>query len=310
MSVDLEKLNGYSSLEFKAKQIVEGFLSGLHKSPFHGFSVEFADYRAYNTGEDTRYVDWKLFARTDKLFIKNFEQETNLRCLIAIDCSSSMFFPFERKEVSLDNPDKMTYAVCSAAALVSMLYSQRDAFGLSFLSDKIDFISGIKSSFAHKRYVFSLLENLIAEKPKEKKNTFLSPLIHQLAGQVHKRSLIVIFTDLFSLEDNEEEFIKSLRHLRYNKHEVILFHCIDKKYEQDFLFKNRPYKFIDAETGEEIKVNPSEIRAAYQESVRQRFETIRQACMGMRVDYAECDINKSIDQVLLPYFIKRVRMRA
>lgn len=289
---------------------MEGFLTGLHKSPFHGFSVEFADYRAYNIGESTRYIDWKLFARTDKLFVKNYEQETNLRCLLVIDNSASMSFPFDKKNLSLDNPNKLIFSVESAAALVAMLYKQRDAFGLSLVSDKIDFISEIKSNFAHKKYVYTLLEQLCDKKKEEfPTQTKLSPLIHQLAEQVHKRSLVVIFSDLLGEENDEQELIKSLQHLRYNQHEVILFHTIDKKLEQNFLYSNRPYKFKDVETGEEYKLNPSDIRSAYQEKMQKRFENIHTACNNIRTDYVECDINKSLDQVLMPYFLKRIRLK-
>lgn len=310
MSVDLERFSGYSSLEFRANKRVEGFLMGLHKSPFHGFSVEFADYRSYNTGEDTKYIDWKLFARTDKLFVKNYEQETNLRCIIAIDHSSSMFFPFDKKNPSLENPNKITYAIYSAATIISMLYRQRDAFGLSLLSDKIDYISDIKSNFAHKRYIYSLLENLLTEKPKEKiLQTNIAPLLHQLAEQIHKRSLVIIFTDLLSTKDTEEDIIKSLQHLRYNKHEVLLFHCTDKQTEEELLYKNRPYRFRDVETKEEVKINPTDIREEYQKQVTQRFKKIQDACLGMRIDCINCDINLSLDQVLLPYFYKRIRLK-
>ncbi len=307
MSVDLEKINGYSSLEFRANKRVEGFIAGLHRSPFRGFSVEFADYKPYNTGEDTKYIDWKLFARTDKLFLKNYEQETNLRCLLVLDHSTSMYFPFNK---NTETPNKITYAILSSATLVSMLYRQRDAFGLALLSDKVDFISDVKSNFAHKKYIFTLLEQVYAEQVSQTKAvTYLSPLLHQLAEQTHKRSLIVIFTDLFSQEDTPQDIIKALQHLKYNKHEVILFHCIDKNLEEEFLYKNRPYRFIDMESNEEIKLNPIEIREAYNEAVVQEFQQIKQACLNMSIDFVECDINKSLDQVLLPYFLKRTRLK-
>lgn len=309
MSVDLEKINGYSSLEFRANKRVEGFIAGLHRSPFRGFSVEFADYKPYNTGEDTKYIDWKLFARTDKLFLKNYEQETNLRCLLVLDHSTSMYFPSKKNTNSVSS-NKITYAILSAATLVSMLYRQRDAFGLALLSDKVDFISEVKSNLAHKKYIFTLLEQVYAEQVSQTKAvTHLSPLLHQLAEQTHKRSLIVIFTDLFSQEDTPQDIVNALQHLKYNKHEVILFHCIDKNLEEEFLYKNRPYRFIDMESNEEIKLNPIEIREAYNKAVTQKFQQIKQACLNMSIDFVECDINKSLDQVLLPYFLKRTRLK-
>lgn len=191
-----------------------------------------------------------------------------------------------------------------------MLYRQRDAFGLSLLSDKIDYISDIKSNFAHKRYIYSLLENLLTDKPKEKiLQTNIAPLLHQLAEQIHKRSLVIIFTDLLSTKDTEEDIIKSLQHLRYNKHEVLLFHCTDKQTEEELLYKNRPYRFRDVETKEEVKINPADIREEYQKQVTQRFKKIQDACLGMRIDCVNCDINLSLDQVLLPYFYKRIRLK-
>ncbi|MDO5760836.1 MAG: DUF58 domain-containing protein [Bacteroidota bacterium] len=310
MSVDLEKLDGYSSLEFRANKRVEGFIAGLHRSPFHGFSVEFADYRPYNVGEDTKYMDWKLFARTDKLFLKNYEQETNLRCLLVLDHSSSMYFPFDRQKANLEIYNKMSFAVVSMATLVSMLYRQRDAFGLALLSDKIDFISDIKSNLAHKKYIFTLLEQIYSQKVEQTKPiTRLSPLLHRLAEQTHKRSLVVIFTDLFSQTDTPQDIINALQHLKYNKHEVILFHCIDKKLEEKLLYKNRPYRFVDVESREEIKLNPVEIREIYNREVGQKFNYIKQTCLNMAIDYVECDINKSLNQVLLPYFLKRIRLK-
>lgn len=289
---------------------VEGFLTGLHKSPFRGFSVEFADYRAYNSGESTKHVDWKLFARTDRLFIKNYEQETNLRCLLVIDNSASMNFPFDKKNISFDNPNKLVFSVEAASALTAMLYKQRDAFGLALFSNKIDFITDIKSNFAHKKYIFTLLQQLCErDKNDSPANTKLSPLLHQLSEQVHRRSLVIIFSDLLGSEDDEQELIKSLQHLRYNQHEVILFHTIDKKLEQEFLYSNRPYKFKDAETGEEYKLNPLEIRKEYQNRMREKFSKIRKACNNIRIDYVECDINKTLDQVLMPYFLKRIKLK-
>lgn len=309
MIQNLEKIS-YSSIELRAKQVVEGFLSGLHKSPFHGYSVEFADYRAYNTGESTRFIDWKLFARTDKLFIKNYQQETNLRCMIALDNSLSMCFPFDKKQISFTNPNKITFSVYAAAAILQMLYKQRDAFGLSLISDKIDYISEVKSSEVHKKHIFTLLEQLMQKDYKDfSQSTDLAPLLHRLATQIHKRSLVVIFTDLLSAENQTEEFIKSLQHLKFAKHEVILFHIFDKSLEENLQYKDRPYKFIDVETKQELKVNPSEIRGKYQQLIKDNFSKIHSACDDMQIDYVECDINKGLDQILIPYFNKRIRMR-
>ncbi len=307
--MNLENIS-YGQIELRAKQVVEGFLSGLHRSPFRGFSVEFADYRAYNTGESTRFIDWRLFARTDKLFLKNYQQETNLRCTVVMDNSASMCFPFDKKSVSFDNPNKITFATYSAAALINMLYKQRDAFSLALLSDRIDYISEVRSTYAHKKHIFTLLERLMQKDYKTfPKNTDLAPLLHQMATQIHKRSLIIIFTDLLSANENIDEFIKSLQHLKFAKHEILLFHVFDKTLEENLQYKNRPYRFIDIETNEELKVNPSEIREEYMRIMHDNFSKICSACNDMHIDYIECDINKGFDQILVPYFYKRIRLR-
>ena len=309
MSEDLEKINGYSSIELISNQVVEGFLTGLHKSPFHGFSVEFADFRAYNTGESTRHIDWKLFARTDKLFIKKYEEETNLRCLLVIDNSSSMCFPLDKKG-DFKNPNKLSFAIYASGAIISMIYKQRDAFGISLISDKIDYISEIKSNFAHKRYIYTLLEQLLDKKHKSFPNkTHIDTILHQLSEQIHRRSLVIIFSDLLSNETTDEDFIHSLQHLKHNKHEVIVFHTIDSMKEENLDFKNRPYKFVDIETNEQIKLNPIQIREEYSKFMEQKFKKIHNACNQLKIDFVECDINKDFSQVLLPYFLKRTRLK-
>ena len=308
MSDKVESIIGYPSLELVANQVVEGFITGLHKSPFHGFSVEFAEHRLYNAGESTKNIDWKLYGRTDKLFVKKFEEETNLRCLLVVDNSSSMFFPID-KESSFTNPNKIAFSVYASAVIIQMLSRQRDAFGLSLVSDKIDFITDIKSNFGHKKYIFQLLEGLLKPKDKEnKQQTDIAPLLHQLAEQVHRRSLIIIFTDLLSSQNDEKEIISSLQHLKHSKHEVILFHVNDKNKEIDFEYTNRPHRFIDMETNEEIKLNPQEIRQAYKSAIEQKIQNIKTSCDKIRIDFVESDINQGFDQILLPYIIKRTKM--
>lgn len=308
MSDKVESIIGYPSLELVANQVVEGFITGLHKSPFHGFSVEFAEHRLYNAGESTKNIDWKLYGRTDKLFVKKFEEETNLRCLLVVDNSSSMFFPID-KEFSFTNPNKIVFSVYASAVLIQILSRQRDAFGLSLISDKIDLITDIKSNFGHKKYMFQLLEGLLKPQDKEKQQqTDIAPLLHQLAEQVHRRSLVIIFTDLLSSQNDEKEIISSLQHLKHSKHEVILFHVNDKNKEIDFEFSNRPHRFIDMETNEEIKLNPQEIRQAYKSAIEQKIQNIKTSCDKIRIDFVESDTNQGFDQILLPYIIKRTKM--
>lgn len=308
MSENIESIIGYPSLELVTNKVVEGFITGLHKSPFHGFSAEFAEHRLYNAGESIKNIDWKLYGRTDKLFVKKFEEETNLRCVLVIDNSSSMFFPIDT-EPSFSNPNKITFAVYACGVLIQMLSRQRDAFGLSLISDKIDLITDIKSNYGHKKYIFKLLEDLINPFNKENKvQTNISPILHQLADQVHRRSLIIIFTDLLSSQDDEREIIFSLQHLKHCKHQVILFHVNDKSKEIDFEFNNLPYRFIDIETSEEIKLNPQLIREGYQKAIEKKIKVIKNSCDNLGIDFVDSNINEGLDQILLPYIIKRTKM--
>lgn len=304
----VEKVEGYPSLELLSKQVVEGFITGLHKSPFHGFSVEFAEHRLYNIGEETKNIDWKLYARCDKLFVKKYEEETNLRCMLVLDSSSSMYYPLV-KNVSFSNPNKIAFSIFATASLIQMLYKQRDAFGISSLTDHIELSSDIKSSFAHKRYVFSLLEQMLHDGTVEdKKLTSLSSSLHLLAQSVHKRSLIVIFTDLFSSSFESEDFISSLEHLKHQHHEVILFWVNDRKEEINFEFKNRPYRFIDIETNEQVKVNALAVRNAYKEKTTEKINSIKSLCGKIGIEFVEADIAKDFNQILLPFILKRAKM--
>lgn len=307
-TIDQHKLQQYSHLELYAKQVVEGFITGLHKSPFHGFSVEFAEHRLYNTGESTRHIDWKLYARTEKFFIKRFEEETNLRCQIIIDNSSSMYYP----EIPLDDKErlnKISFSVYCAAALIELLKRQRDAVGLSVFSDKIDLHTASKSSSVHHKFLFGEMEKLMEpHQQNEKRNTFAVKALHQVADSIHKRSLVVIFSDMMDNSSDSEALFSSLQHLRHNKHEVILFHVVDKKKEIDFDFENRPYHFIDLETGEEIKVNPNEIKDTYLQSMATYKKDLMLKCGQYKIDFVEADVNEDFNQVLLPYLIRRSKM--
>ena len=196
-SIDIHQLRQFGNLELLARQLVEGFITGLHKSPFHGFSVEFAEYRPYNTGESTRNIDWKLYGRTDKLFVKQFEEETNLRCQIIIDTSSSMFFP-QRKSLSLENPNKIYFSVYAAAAIIQMLKQQRDAVGLTLFSNQIDFHSRAKSNNVHIKLLMNELEKLLVQYDIEhKQTTNVIDNLHEIAERIHRRSLVIIFNTSF-----------------------------------------------------------------------------------------------------------------
>lgn len=307
-SIDQNRLQQFGSLDFLAKHVVEGFITGLHKSPFHGFSVEFAEHRLYNTGESIKHIDWKLYGRTEKLFVKRYEEETNLRCQIIIDNSSSMYFPI-KENISIDNPNKIHFAVYASAAIMYFLKRQRDAVGLSIFSDKIETHTRAKSTTVHQKYLFTELEKLLKTiSTGEKKSTSATDTLHEIAERIHKRSLVIIFSDMLENNRSVEELFSAMQHLRHNKHEVILFHITDKQKEEDFDFDNRPHKFIDMESGVELKINPFDVKRKYIETFSKFKQELKLRCGQYRIDFIEADINKGFEQILLPYLLKREKL--
>ncbi len=306
-TINRQSIQQFTHLELIAKQVVEGFITGLHKSPFHGFSVEFAEHRLYNKGESTKHIDWKLYGRTDKLFIKRYEEETNVRCQLVIDNSSSMYFPVAERNDGKKN--KITFSAYCAAALIELLKRQRDAVGMSLFSDKIDFFAPAKSSSLHQKMLYHELEKLIQPHDVNiHKKTSATEALHQIAETIHKRSLVIVFSDMMDSTTDSEELFSALQHLKHKKHEVILFHVTDKQKEQDFDFDNRPYRFIDMETGEEVKLHPNEIKDTYQASMADYKKALMLKCAQYRIDFIEADINQGFDQVLMPYLVKRTKM--
>ncbi|OFY96652.1 MAG: hypothetical protein A3K10_07545 [Bacteroidetes bacterium RIFCSPLOWO2_12_FULL_31_6] len=304
-NIDLHQIQQYSKLELLAKQVVEGFITGLHKSPFHGFSVEFAEHRLYNNGESTRHVDWKLYGRTDKLFLKRYEEETNLRCQLVIDASSSMYFP--EIDYNGDKFNKLKFSIYAAAAIMNLLKRQRDAVGLSIFSDKLDVHTPSKSSTVHHKLLYLELEKLINQ-PNLKRSTFAIKSLHTIADSIHKRSLVMVFSDMMENTGSHDELFSALHHLKHNKHEVILFHTVDKDKELDFNFENRPYQFIDLESGEEIKLHPNEVKENYVEQISKQTNELKLKCLQYGIEFVEVDINQGFHQILLAYLIKRKKM--
>ncbi len=289
-----------NNLELIARQVVEGFIIGLHKSPFHGFSVEFAEHRLYNQGDNLRHVDWKVFGRSDKMFIKKFEEETNLRCCIAIDCSGSMFFP---ETV----PNKLQYASVAAASLLYLFKKQMDAGALALFSDSLEELSPARSGSRHYRQLTSKLEALY-NRPHTPRHTRAAAALHQLAERLHQRSLVIVFSDLPDTPENENELFAALQHLKFNKHEVLLFHVVDGDKEWDFDYENRPYEFIDMETGDRLKLNPTEIKEAYRQQVLAYKERLTRICLQYHIDLVTCDLREPVAQVLHRYLLKRNKM--
>ena len=303
-----EHISKYKSLDFYARQVVEGFITCRRKSPFHGFSVEFSDYRQYNTGESTKNIDWHLYGRTDRLYVKQFEEETNLRCQLLIDQSSSMLFPTECHG-DIEHPNKLTFAVYAAAVLIEILHRQRDAFGLSLFSGQIDQQTPCRSNSVHQQYLLGLLDGLLQPVDKEShRETSLAETIHLTAEQLHKRSLVVLFTDALVRPDEQEPLFDALRHLRHNKHEVIIFHTYDFAHEVNLDYDSRPHLFIDLESGRQLKVQPEEVADNYRRQMTDLFATLRQRAMQYRIDYVPVDIAQGFHQILLPFLLKRSKI--
>jgi len=303
---DLENISSLETLEFFARNLVEGFITGKHKSPYHGFSVEFAEHRLYNKGESTKHVDWKLYGRTDKLFVKKYEEETNLRCQIILDTSSSMFYP-KIENPSLNNPNKILYSVYAAASLMNLFKKQRDSVGLSLFSDKLDFHSQNKGTNKHHISLKNKMLEVLNSR-NEFKTTSSIESIHQIASRLHKRSLVLFFTDMLDSSDNLSDIFLALQHLKFQKHEVILFHLSENKTEFDLDFPNSPHKFIDIETKEEVNLNPIEIKKEYKKSSDSFLKELKIRCLQHKIDLVKVNLNKGVEQILISYLLKRQKM--
>lgn len=293
------------NIELLAKQVVEGFIIGLHKSPFHGFSVEFAEHRLYNPGESTRDIDWKVYARSDKMFSKKFEEETNLRCQIIIDASSSMYFPADKAHKGLN---KLQFSALVAASLMNLFKKQRDAFGLSIFDSDVRLHTKCRSATSHYRLLLTHLDKILKE-DQQKKTTATATSLHQLAESIHRRSLVIIFSDMFDHAESSDDLFAALQHLKYAKHEVVLFHVTDKKHELDFEYENRPYLFVDMESGEEIKLQHQQVKELYVSKVQEYKNVLKLKCLQYRIDFVEADINEGFVPVLQSYLVKRNKMK-
>lgn len=301
----LSEIHEFDNLELLASQVVEGFIIGLHKSPFHGFSVEFAEHRIYNPGEPMKNMDWKVFARTDRMYSKRYEEETNLRCQIVIDASSSMYFPDDAKA----KINKIKFSVYAAAALINLLKRQRDAAGLSIFSDEVKLNTSARSSVVHQQMLFAQLDKLLKNRPINVR-TDATKSLNEIAETVHKRSMIIIFSDMFEdmTPQRTNDLFSALQHLKFNKHEVILFHVVDKEKELEFNFENRPYVFIDMETGEKVKLQAGQVKNYYVTQMAEFERELKLRCGQYKIDFVEADINKGYKQVLLPFLTKRAKM--
>jgi uncharacterized protein (DUF58 family) len=308
MNIDsqIEKISSFKHLELLANQIVEGFISGMHKSPFHGFSAEFAEHKVYNSGESTKHIDWKLYAKTDRLYTKKYEEETNLRCHLIIDNSSSMHYP-KLNDEALFYENKIGFSILASAVLMNLLKKQRDAVGLSVFSDTYEYYAPEKGSERHHRMIINQLENLL-NTTKVSKTTDIVTHLHQIAEKIHRRSMIVIFSDMFQPDastEKDEALFNALQHLKHNKHKIVLFHTIENKTELTFDFDNAPRKFIDVESGEEVTIFADNVKKEYQEKVTHYFKKIADTCTQNRIKYIPVNVGANFEKIISTYLAEK-----
>ena len=303
---ELNKTGGFKNLEHLAKQVVEGFISGMHKSPFHGFSAEFAEHKIYNLGDSTKHIDWKLFAKTDKLYTKKYDDETNLRCHIIIDNSSSMHYPLI-ENLSIKRLNKIAFSALASASLMQILKKQRDAVGLSVYSDVLEFYSPEKGSERHHQMLLNTLDELVNKKPVNS-NTNTYKFLHQIAEKIHRRSLIFVFTDMLQSDIEEENLFEALSHLKYNKHEVVLFHVLDLKKELNFIFENSPKKYLDLETNDFVNLYADQAKQNYISGFSKYINKLKNKCLNYKVNYVEADINGDFNTILSTYLLERQKL--
>jgi uncharacterized protein (DUF58 family) len=286
-----EVVSKLSGMEIKARLVVEGFIAGLHRSPYHGFSVEFAEHRQYMPGDPLRNIDWKVYGKTDRYFVKEFEEETNLKAYLLLDISGSMGY-------SSNGINKLEYGSYLCAALSYLMLKQRDSVGLVIFDQKIKKYIPPKSTLSH---LHNLLRELDKLSPSETTN--ISSTLHQMAERIKRRGLIILLSDLF---DKPEEIITGLKHFRHKKHEVIVFHILDPK-EQSFAFDNEAV-FKDLETKEEIWTSPWQIRKEYQDRLKELLNRYTLECRESLIDYVLLDTSVPFDRALFSYLNKRQRL--
>ncbi len=303
MPLDLSAIRSFENLEFLARQLVDGFITGLHQSPYHGFSVEFSEHRLYNPGESTRHIDWKVFARTDKLFVKRYEEETNLRCHILLDVSPSMYYPAPGYE-------KLKFSVLATAALTTLLNRQRDAVGLVTFADTIELQTPVRSTSTHRHTLLLALQQLLDRPPAPAsgRQTDVAAVVHAIAQQIPKRSLVIVFSDMLGRDAaSQEAALTALQHLKHQHHEVLLFHVLDRATEHDFAFDERPYIFEDLETGLEIKLQPNQVREQYRAAMMDFEQELALRCGQLKIDFVPVDVREPFDKVLYAYLVKRAK---
>ncbi len=289
------------NMEMRARLIVEGFITGLHKSPYHGFSVEFAEHRPYNPGDELRHVDWKVFAKTDRHYLKQYEEETNLRHYVVLDTSPSMRYKHS------NGLTKLEYGSYLAAALHFLMVKQRDATGLIAFDESVHTLIRPKSTHSSLRQILVKLEQL-NQTPETTKQTSAAAVLNEVAERISRRSLVVVITDLFENIGEHDALLKALRHLRYRGHEILVFHVLESETERKFQFPDVPMVFKDMETGEELSLQPAQMKQNYAEAVQAFSERFRRQCLGYNIDFIELDTAESYETALLAYLNKRKKL--
>ncbi len=303
MLITPELLSQMAPLELKARQIVEGFIAGLHKSPYYGFSVEFAEHRPYNPGDELKHIDWKVYAKTERYYVKQYEEETNLRAYVMLDTSSSMLYKFH------SDWTKLRYGIHYAAALMHLMHRQRDATGFIPFDQEIRQFIPAKSSYSHLRMIFTEMEKMLEEESADQqRKTATAQVIHEVAERLNHRSLVIILSDLFENVSQHEELLSSLKHLRHRNHEVLLFNVLEEQSERELDLPDRKFRLQDMETGEQMEVIPSQVREDYQRKVAEYTHQFKMACSEASIDYEQLDTQGDFDRSLLAYLNKRKRL--
>ncbi|MAW75260.1 MAG: DUF58 domain-containing protein [Candidatus Marinimicrobia bacterium] len=290
--MDVSTINKIDNLFLRAKLVVEGFIIGMHKSPYHGFSVEFSEHRPYGYGDEIKYIDWKLWGKTDRFYIKQFEEETNLKCHVILDKSSSMSY-------GSHSINKFEYSKCLSASLIYLMIKQQDAVGLTTFDDKLNITIPPKSKVSHLNLLLQTMHN--SETGGE---TDISLLLHSLAESIHKRGLIILISDLI---DNEKDIIKGLRHFRHKGHEVIVFHIMDPK--ESNLDYDENINFIDLENQKELKIDARQIKSQYNKAFKNFCDYYKNECVKNNIDYIPINTMDSLDGSLMQYLIKRMSLK-
>ena len=309
MPIEHKHFSGTSTLEFTTKKIVEGALTGIHKSPFHGFSVEFLEHRQFQNGDESKNIDWKLFAKTGKHYIKKFEEETNLNLQLVIDTSSSMFFPKTSPPFE-PSDNKMAYAIYLAGCFIHIARKQRDAVGLHLFNSDLNVSTPAKTNANHMHQLFDILGNQLDE-VKDQQTTGYLKALQSLVPRVNEKSIILVLTDFLPTlkSDEMKQLMATLQALKSKHSEILFFQIAENNLESQFNFPNRPVNIVDQETGKKFKLQPSEVKQRYQEAYQKSFSSIKSALLSQQILFERFTIDTPFVQALAPYLKRRSKMR-